>query len=116
MFQIQWYEFTNEELREGFYQWLKANRPEDRPGPDDRGHKAISWRVRLERLAVLRWLHRFRVEELRHFQPEAWKRYASPNCRWRRDAEQGAVCFRRLFPFLPPADHSLFWPPQGDPG
>ncbi|MEK7675309.1 MAG: hypothetical protein AAB676_05685 [Verrucomicrobiota bacterium] len=104
---IEWGSYTNEELRDGFYRWLKANRPAGHPAPDGRGRKVVSVRVSLEQLAVLRLLHRFTLAELKAGCPAAWKRYATPNRRWRREAEKACQRFHQLFPFLPASDRPL---------
>jgi hypothetical protein len=63
--QINWGSFTNEEIIQSFRQWVKANRPEDIPAPDGKGrNKARDWRVALERLAIMRLLHEFRLRDL----------------------------------------------------
>ncbi len=111
VFQIAWAHFTNEELREGFYEWARAHRPKDLPGPDGRGHKVLSDRVGLERLGILR----LTLGELRAESPLGWKRYHAPNRRWRRDVQRACAHFRGLFPFLPAGQMPLSWPPKGAP-
>ncbi len=113
LFNIEWETFTNEELRDGFYQWVKANRPKVMSGPDGRGKKLITWRVSLERLGILRLLHRFTLEELRVQHPEAWKHYSTPSRRWQDDAKKARKWFRELLPFLDSGDEPLSWPPKG---
>ncbi len=111
---IEWGSYTNEELRDGFYRWLKANRPAGHPAPDGRGQKVVSVRVSLEQLAVLRLLHRFTLADLKAGCPAAWKRYATPNRRWRREAEKACQRFHQLFPFLPATDCPLAWPTKDE--
>jgi len=108
--EIDWGECTNEELIKHFAEWLKENEPEGIQRPDRRGHKQISNRVALERLGIMRLLHRSRLADLLKENPAAWKRYNSPNRRWRKDAQKAKNCFESLFPFQnePP----LSWPPK----
>ena len=58
----------------------------------------VSVRVSLEQLAVLRLLHRFTLAELKAGCPAAWKRYATPNRRWRREAEKGLPAIPSTLP------------------
>ena len=109
---INWSAFSNEEIVQSFHEWVKANRPKDLRKPDGKGrNKARDWLVKLERLGILRLLHRFRLADLPKQNPTAWKRYNSPNRRWRKDAQKAGANFKSLFPFLknePP----LCWPPK----
>lgn len=113
LFEIHWNHFTNEELRDGFYRWVKHYRPNHMPGPDGRGRKTISWRVALEHLGILRLLHYFTLEEMTVLCPKGWKRYATPNRRWLNDAKKARKRFRNLLPFLKPEDEPMSWPPKG---
>ncbi|MGA2241541.1 MAG: hypothetical protein ABSH11_05830 [Verrucomicrobiota bacterium] len=109
--QIAWEHFTNEQIIESFRDWVKKNRPKQLKKPGKQGHKYISHRVALERLGIMRLLHRFRLADLPKQNPTAWKRYNSPNRRWRKDAQKARAYFKSLFPFLknePP----LSWPPK----
>jgi hypothetical protein len=112
---IDWSAFTNEEIVNCFRKWVKANRPPDIPVPNKQGHKRISDRVKLERLAVMRLLHRCKVAELRTLCPGAWKRYDTPNRRWRKDVEKAYAHFQELFPFLDKNEFPLSWPPKDWP-
>ncbi len=106
---IAWENHTNEQIIDAFRDWLKQNRPEQFPAPSGKGHKHISQRVALERLAILRLLHHFRPAELREQLPAAWKKYNSANRRWRQDAQTAVAEFHRLFPILA-AEHPFSWP------
>ncbi len=109
--QIAWEHFTNEQIIESFRDWVKKNRPKQLKKPGKQGHKYISNRVALERLGIMRLLHRFRFADLPKQNPAAWKRYNSPNRRWRKDAQKARANVKSLFPFLknePP----LSWPPK----
>jgi hypothetical protein len=108
--EIDWGEFTNEELVEQFAQWLKENDPPGVSRPDKRGHKHISYRVKLERLGIMRLLHRFTRVELKTANPPAWKHYNSKNRRWRNDVEKSLSHFRELFPFVPQDEFPGSWP------
>ncbi len=110
--EIDWASFTNEQIIQCFRRWVKAERPPHIPKPNDQGNKRISDRVRLERLGILRLLHRFTLAELRKKSPAAWKRYNSPNRRWHKDAEKARGHFRELFPFLPKEETPVCWPPK----
>jgi hypothetical protein len=108
--QIAWEHFTNDQIIKSFRDWVK-NRPKQLKKPGKQGHKYISHRVALERLGILRLLHRFRLADLPKRNPAAWKRYDSPNRRWRKDVQKARAYFKSLFPFLknePP----LSWPPK----
>gem|GEM_PF-3619107 len=108
--EINWGEFTNAQIIAAFSQWLKENNPPGVSRPDKRGHKKISHRVKLERLAILRLLNRFTLLELRGACPEAWQHYNSPNRRWRKEADMVCVHFKEFFPFLPENELPLAWP------
>jgi len=108
--QIDWGECTNEDLIKQFAEWLKENDPPGISRPDKRGKKIISHRVMLERLGIMRLLHRFTLAELKTNVPTAWKLYHSGNRRWRKDVEKSLAHFRELFPFLPQNEFPGSWP------
>jgi hypothetical protein len=110
--EIEWGDFTNEQLVQEFAQWLKENNPPGISRPDKRWHKKISDRVKLERLGIMRLLNKFTSAELRAARPDAWKHYNSPNRRWRKDASMARIHFRELFSFLPENETPLAWPPK----
>ena len=109
--QIAWERFTNDEIIAGFRDWVKKNRPNDLKKPGKQGHKHISRRVALERLGILRLLHRSRLADLPKQNPAAWERYHGANRRWSRDAQKADAEFAQLFPFLK-NEHPLCWPPK----
>ncbi len=78
---IAWECFTNDEIANYFRRWVKHARPKTIPQPNDKGRKVISWRVALERLGIVRLLHRFPLRELSTECPAAWKRYGTANRR-----------------------------------
>ncbi len=110
--EIEWGDFTNEQLVQQFAEWLKENNPPGISRPDKRGQKKISDRVKLERLGILRLLNRFKLSELRTTCAAAWKLYNTGNRRWRKDASMARIHFRELFPFLPEKEIPLAGPPK----
>lgn len=109
---ISWGVFTNEEIVQMFRKWVKANRPVDVPGPDDKGrNKARDWRVALERLGMMRLLHHFRLRELPTGCPQAWKLYRRRE--WYKERKRAGERFRSLFPFLASSDRPLCWGTKG---
>jgi hypothetical protein len=107
--QISWGLFTNEDIIKAFRAWVKANRPKDEPGPpDNKGrNKARDWRVALERLAMMRLLHRFRLGDMSEGCLDAWKFYSKRE--WYKERKRAGEMFRRLFPFLAISDRPLAW-------
>ncbi len=75
----------------------EKNRPRRFSAPSGKGHKQISHRVALERLGILRLLHRFRFADLAKQNPAAWKRYDSDNRRWRKDGRRRSRSFIGVF-------------------
>jgi len=112
---IDWSAFTNDEITNYFRKWVKANRPPDIRAPNKQGIKHISDRVKLERLGIMRLLHHCTVAELRTFCADAWKRYDTPNRRWRKDVGKAHAHFRELFPFLRKNESPRSWPPKDWP-
>jgi hypothetical protein len=109
--EINWGIFTNEEIIQEFRKWVKANRPGDVPGPDGKGHKARDWRVAVERLAMMRLLHQFRLSEIPNACPEGWKLYRKRE--WYKERKRAGEMFRRLFPFHSRSERPLSWPTKG---
>jgi hypothetical protein len=109
---IDWGSFTNDEIANYFRKWVKANRPPDFRAPNKQGRKHISDRVKLERLAIMRLLHRCSVAELRTVCPAAWKLYNTTNRRWRKDVEKAYAHFREFLPFLRKNESPRSWPPK----
>ena len=107
-FTVDFSRFTDAEITEAFKTWLESNRPEawknpKRVFPDApaRGSKRTEFRVALERLGLMRLLHRFYPKQLAEVYPEAWKRYGSKEDAFRRELRSADKFFHRLFPFLP---------------
>jgi len=112
VFEINWAQFTNDEIVIGFRRWLKANRPGQFAVPDRRGrNKARDWRVALERLGMMRLLHQFRLRDLPKAAPMAWKLYAKRD--WYKERKRAGEMFHRLFPFLSRSERPLSWPTKG---
>jgi hypothetical protein len=110
--QISWGLFTNEEIIQAFRQWVKANRPEDIRKPDGKGrNKTRDWRVALERLAIMRLLHEFRLRGLSTTCPKAWSLYGKRECY--KERKRAGEMFHRLFPFLSQSECPLHWPTKG---
>lgn len=125
MVEIEWANFTNEQIVQCFRKWVAANRPADVSMPDKRGHKPKDWRADLTRLAVLRLLEQFTALEIvdprQDKLPAVWKTRQFSGRKWRdvtkwHDARREAgKLFRRLFPFLPPEEKPLAWKRQAPP-
>src|ERR1035437_1808584 len=110
--QINWGLFTNEEIIQAFRQWVKANRPQDIPASDGKGrNKARDWRVALERLAIMRLLHEFRLRDMSTTCPKAWRLYGKRECY--KERKRAGQMFHRLFPFLSQSECPLHWPTKG---
>ncbi|MCW5553179.1 MAG: hypothetical protein KIS67_13595 [Verrucomicrobiae bacterium] len=114
---IDWAQFTNDQIAQAFRRHLKAIRPPHLPEPDGRGHKPGDWRAQLTRLAVMRLLSRFTTLELvaKNAFPAIWQTKQFAGRKWgditkwhdaRRDARR---LFHRLFPFLPATEKPLSW-------
>jgi len=119
VFQIEWGAFTNDELTEGFRQWVKANRPKRFPKPSGQGRKPGDLRAQLTRLAVMRLLFCYKASEI--FTPRnddtravfESKQFAGQKwvdaTKWNDARREAGQVFRRLFPFLPPAEKPRSW-------
>jgi hypothetical protein len=117
--EVQWENFTNEQIIRDFRKWVKINRPKDMPAPNKQGHKPKDWRANLVRLAVMRILSRFTPAEVvdprRNRLPAIWKTKQFAGLKWGdvtkwHDARREAgKLFSKLFPFLPPGEKPLSW-------
>ena len=112
--QVNWREFTDKEIVASFGQWVRDNRP---TAPEtkqlvgrhsDKGHKRSVRRVMLDRLCIMRLLHRRTLNEM---YPEAFSRYRGTD--WYRARMDANRDFHRLYPFLPGAEYPLSWPTKG---
>jgi hypothetical protein len=109
---INWARFTNDEIVGHFRKWVKANRPKSLRLRDGKGrNKARDWRVALERLGMMRLLHRLRRREMAVKCPEAWKLYGKRE--WYKERKRAGETFHRLFPFLSKSERPLNWPTKG---
>ena len=109
---INWARFTNDEIARHFRKWVKANRPKSLRLRDGKGrNKARDWRVALERLGMMRLLHRLRRREMAAKCPEAWKLYGKRE--WYKERKRAREMFHRLFPFLTKSERPLSWPTKG---
>jgi len=86
----------------------------ERTSPSGRGHKLKDWRVALDRLGMMRLLHRFRPGEIRERFPAGWKAFAG--FEWYKERKRAGATFKKLFPFLPKAERPLSWPTKGGRG
>ncbi len=108
---IAWGHFTNDQIATYFGRWAKANRPKSITSPSGKGHKLKDWRVALDRLGMLRLLHRFRLGEMRERFPAGWKAFAGFD--WYKERKRAGATFKKLFPFLPKTERPLSWPTKG---
>lgn len=100
-FAIDFRRFTNSEILACMAEWLKEHRPINRPEPNRRGRKTRDFRVALERLGLMRLLHRHTPGELRLRLPAAWQLYGHKAESFRREVKAAVETFHRLLPFLP---------------
>src|SRR5712664_2592508 len=70
----------------------------ERTSPSGKGHKLKDWRVALDRLGMMRLLHRFRLGEMRERFPAGWKAFAG--FEWYKERKRAGATFRKRFPFL----------------
>jgi hypothetical protein len=106
---IQWADFTNEEIAEGFRKWLKANRPGHLPAPNRQGRKLNDWRVALNRLGIMRALHYWTFAD--HRFPKGLKERGEKQCYAAR--KSALKTFGELFPFLPKGAKPVSWQTVG---
>jgi hypothetical protein len=124
---IDWGRFTNEQLVKDFAQWVKENDPPGIARPDRRGrNKEQDWRTNLTRLAVMRLLSRYTLNEIlgssrtsrlaecqpilrtKQFAAEKW----GDLTKWYDARREAGRLFRMLFTFLPKDDKPLSWKRQ----
>ena len=121
--EIDWGNFTNEQLVKEFAKWLKENDPPGIQRPDKRGqNKAKDWRALLARLAVMRLLARFTplqiVDPRFNKFPEVWKteQFAGRKwydvSKWHDARREAGKAFRKFFHFLPIDEKPLCWKRQ----
>jgi hypothetical protein len=120
--QIEWGSFTNDKIVNYFRQWVKANRPQQYPVPNQQGHKPKDWRANLSRLAVMRLLGRFTalqiIDPRQNKFPAVWEskqfsgRKWGDSAKWHDARREAGKLFRTLFPFLPKDDKPLSWERQ----
>jgi hypothetical protein len=116
---IAWANYTNDELVQAFRQWVKKHRPKQIPVPSNQGHKPGDLRAQLTRLAVMRLLSHFNLSHILNPRRDArfkiWetKQFAGRKwvdaTKWHGARREAGQVFRRLFPFLPPAEKPLSW-------
>lgn len=116
---IAWGQFTDDEIATYLRRWVKHARPKELRAPSGRGRKPGDWRAQLTRLAVMRLLSRFKLSHILNPRRDArfmiWetKQFAGRKwidaAKWHDARRQAGQVFRRLFPFLPPAEKPLSW-------
>jgi hypothetical protein len=112
--QINWREFNDKEIVACFEQWVRENRPTTSDTKqlvgrrNDKGRKLNDWRVMLDRLSIMRLLHR---STLKKMFMEALNRYRSAD--WYRERKNANRDLHRLFSFLPDTEFPLSWPTKG---
>jgi len=120
--QIQWGQFTDDQILDSFRAWVKANRPATIRPVAARGHKLKDWRANLTRLAVMRLLNHFSAAQLLDAKSEQslaiWKtkQFSGPTwldvAKWHDARREARQIFHHLFPFLKKTDDPLSWPPS----
>jgi hypothetical protein len=68
-------------------------------------------RVALERLGMMRLLHRFRLLDMALKAPAAWERYGKRE--WYKERKRASDMYYRFFPFLSKEEHPISWPTKG---
>ncbi|MBI5388139.1 MAG: hypothetical protein HZA90_26030 [Verrucomicrobia bacterium] len=111
VFKIEWTAFTNEELYDGFHRWIRQNRPRGLRSPDGRGHKPRDRRAALDRLGMMRLLHRFTLREMQEKCVEACKAFGGYE--WYKERKRALQTFHKLLPFLSSSERPLAWPTKG---
>lgn len=124
--EINWGIFTNDEIVQEFRKWVKANRPQGVPKPDNKGHKPGDWRAHLTRLATMRLLSRYTPKEIigtkratpsvecqpihsaKQFAGRKW----GDSTKWYDARREAGKLFHSLFPFLPKDEKPLSWERQ----
>ena len=123
--QINWRDYTNDEIATFLRKWVRDNRPPELPpAPDRRGKKQKDWRDRLTHLAVLRLRGQHTaldiVDPRKDALPKLWKTKQFAGEQWKditkwEDAKREAIkVFHRLFPSLPEGAQPLSSCTRGD--
>ncbi len=110
-FTVDFRKFNNRQIMECLRVWLEANRPEGCPEPTERGRKLRDVRVALDRLGMMRLLHRHTLRMMRTKCPETVRAFAGYD--WYKERKRAGQMFRKLFPFLPKDEKPLSWPTRG---
>jgi len=106
---IQWSDYTDDELARYFRKWLKENRPEQFPAPNDKGRKVNDRRVALNRLGIMRALHTLTLADVRF--PKVFKDRGEKYCYGARKLVLKKLV--ELFPFLPREEKPISWMTKG---
>ncbi len=100
---IQWASFTDDQIVNYFRKWVKHNRPEQIPAPNEQGKKLNDWRVALHRVGVMRALHVATFAD--HRLPRVLKERGEKHCYASRTFALRK--FGTLFPFLPDSEETF---------
>jgi hypothetical protein len=128
--QINWREFTDKEIVASFDQWVKAkgnravpvtNEPKGVRGMrGGRGQDEQNWRASLDRLGIMRLMHRCSFEELNEIvqagasEKSADREKYSVKAACKKEWEKAIEDFRSLFTFLPAEEKPLSCEPLPD--
>ena len=93
-FDIDW-EKSDKDIANEFREWISEYRPSG-TSQNKRGIKLNSLRVFLDRLAVMRLLHRYAPREIRKNMPDVWQRYFQRE--YFKERKRAAEVFYQLFP------------------
>ncbi|MCB1211247.1 MAG: hypothetical protein KDK97_18120 [Verrucomicrobiales bacterium] len=107
--EIDWAEYSNEELAAQFLTWLSENRPSEFPSPKSKGKRISAIFSSLEWLGITRLLHRAPKVQIEKAMPEVRIRFGASRD-WYRDRRKANGCLRELFPFLPEGENLRCWP------
>lgn len=111
MFEIHWKKFTNAEIAHAFDQWVATNRPDALGEREHRGPSVKPWRARLDRLGIMRLLHRYTFKEMTAALPAAYEKtakYSNPSDCY-AERKNAMTDFRKLFPVAPRNEEPLSW-------
>ena len=110
--EIEWGDFTNDEIVAGFRKWVKVHRPKHIKAPSGQGNKVSDLRAALKRLGIMRALNVFTLAD--HRFPQQLRDLEDKACYAAR--KEAGKTFRKLFPFLPSGDEPIHWKTKGGKG
>jgi hypothetical protein len=122
--QINWRDFTDNEIVASFEQWVKAKGNRPMPVTDEpkgvrglrggRGHDPQNWRASLERLGIMRLIHHHSFDELQAIVPVGWlnqEKYIEKS-KCKKEGQKAIRDFRGLFNFLSSEEKPRSWEPR----